>query len=327
MNACALAIVPVRNGVLPLGGEEAIAECDGSALLVGTGVEAAAKAMTTLPTGEFLGWEAGNFRPAAWAETLFETVAPYATVLLPASPDGRDLAPHLAAVLRRPLLAGAIRLIFGDSDTRVETTRVEVARHGGLVSELYETSEPVIVTLQPGVRGLDPPAQRDSATRPIRMIHLSISESSSANNPELIEIMPPDPATMDLSEAPRIVAGGQGLGSAEAFTRLGEISRALGASLGATRVAADAGWVAFERQIGTTGVTVNPRLYLAFAISGAVQHTSGLGHPDHIISVNLDASCPMMTMADLAIVCDANDLINELSARLSLPNSLEAAND
>lgn len=86
-------------------------------------------------------------------------------------------------------------------------------------------------------------------------------------------------------------------------------------------MASDAGWIPFERQIGTTGVAVNPRLYLAFGVSGATQHTTGLGHPDHIVSVNLDGSCPMMAMADLAIVSDARAVLDELACRLGLPLS------
>ncbi|MGC1513118.1 MAG: mycofactocin-associated electron transfer flavoprotein alpha subunit [Acidimicrobiales bacterium] len=318
MSTGALAIVPVRDGILPLGGEETIAEGGGSALLVGTGVEAAARAMEVQPAGRLLGWEAGDYRPAAWAEALFDTIAPHPTVILPASPDGRDLAPHLAAVLRRPLLAGAIRVTIA-----ARGVRVEVARRGGRISELYETPVPVVLTMQPGVRGVDPSVERREPPPALQLLDLPISPTSSSANPELVEIMAPDPATMDLAEAPRIVAGGQGLGSAELFARLDRIAGALGASLGATRVAADAGWVPFERQIGTTGVAVNPRLYVAFAISGAVQHTSGLGHPDHIISVNLDASCPMMTMADLAIVCDARALIDELAGRLLSSTDVE----
>ena len=89
--------------------------------------------------------------------------------------------------------------------------------------------------------------------------------------------------------------------------------------MGATRVVTDRGWVGHERQIGTTGVVVDPQLYLAFAISGAVQHTSGLGQPDHVVSVNVDAHCPMMQLADLAVVADANAVLDELAVRLGLP--------
>jgi electron transfer flavoprotein alpha subunit len=99
---------------------------------------------------------------------------------------------------------------------------------------------------------------------------------------------------------------------------LQRVAIALGASYGASRVAADAGWVPQDRFIGTTGVAVDPELYIAFGISGAVQHVSGLGQPDHIIAVNTDASAPMMAMADLAIETDARAMLDELARRLDV---------
>ena len=89
--------------------------------------------------------------------------------------------------------------------------------------------------------------------------------------------------------------------------------------MGATRVITDRGWVGHERQIGTTGVVVDPELYVAFGISGAVQHTSGLGDPRHVISVNVDPYCPMMQMSDLAVVSDANAVLDELERLLGTP--------
>ena len=94
------------------------------------------------------------------------------------------------------------------------------------------------------------------------------------------------------------------------------VASGIGASMGATRVITDRGWVPHARQIGTTGVVVDPTVYLAFGISGAVQHTAGLGAPDHVVSVNTDPHCPMMQLADLAIVADANAVLDELEARL-----------
>jgi electron transfer flavoprotein alpha subunit len=102
------------------------------------------------------------------------------------------------------------------------------------------------------------------------------------------------------------------------MTLLQRVSSALGASMGATRVVTDAGWVGFERQIGTTGVTINPDLYVAFGISGASQHTGGLGAPKHIVSVNIDPSCPMTAMADLGLVTDAGELLRVLAGRLGI---------
>jgi electron transfer flavoprotein alpha subunit len=95
------------------------------------------------------------------------------------------------------------------------------------------------------------------------------------------------------------------------------VAARVGATAGATRVVTDRGWTDHARQIGTTGVAVDPELYVAFAISGAVQHTAGLGDPDHIISVNTDPHCPMMQMADLAVISDANAVLDELEQRLS----------
>ena len=96
------------------------------------------------------------------------------------------------------------------------------------------------------------------------------------------------------------------------------------AQVGFARVITDRGWLDHSRQIGTTGVVVDPRLYLAFGISGAVQHTAGLGQPDHIVSVNVDRHCPMMELADLAVVADANATLEELEGLLA-PQVREAA--
>ena len=112
------------------------------------------------------------------------------------------------------------------------------------------------------------------------------------------------------------MAGGAGLGSQAAMDALGRVALRLGCALGATRVVADAGWVDFRRQIGTTGAVVDPDLYVAVGISGALQHVSGLGRPRDVVAVNLDPSCPMMALADLAIVTDAPAFVAALERRL-----------
>jgi electron transfer flavoprotein alpha subunit len=135
-------------------------------------------------------------------------------------------------------------------------------------------------------------------------------------------ILEPDPHTIDLAEATRVVAGGAGLASGaddrravEIFALLTEVAAAMGGSAGATRVATDAGWTGYERQIGTTGVTIDPDLYIAFGVSGAAQHIGGLGTPRHIVSINTDPSSPMTAMADLGLVTDAQGLLVELGRR------------
>jgi electron transfer flavoprotein alpha subunit len=294
-----LAVIPVRDGVMPLGALEAVAECGGRAVLVGSGVDPGAVAGVGRQVSTV---GLGAFQPARWASALAPMLADVRVVVLPASPDGRDLAPRLAHALSRPLLAGA---------TAASTASVSIARGGGLTLHDFVVDEPVVVTLQPGIRGV----LADGGEPDVSPVDTPTTAERDVD-PALVEVLPPDITTMDLSEAGRIVGGGAGLDGPERFDQLTDVAAALGAAVGATRVVTDRGWVGHERQIGTTGVVVDPELYLAFGISGAVQHTAGLGTPAHIVSVNTDPHCPMMQMADLAVVADANTVVDELARRL-----------
>jgi electron transfer flavoprotein alpha subunit len=300
-----IALVPVRDGEPAGGGAEAIAECGGRAVLVGSGVSGVVAELAGLAT-ELRLWEAGPYRPGAWAAALAPVLADESVVVLPGSADGRDLAPRLAHAMRRPLLAGALA---------VDETGASISRWGGLAIEDVVAHEGFVATLQPGVRGVDA-----RGVEPPVVEVLDLRAADGVHDAVTLEVLPPDPATMDLAEAARIVAGGAGLDSAERFDQLAEVAEALGASVGATRVVTDRGWLGHERQIGTTGVVVAPRLYVALGISGAVQHTSGLNDPEHVISVNTDPHCPMMQLAELAIVSDANAVLDELLTALQQRN-------
>jgi len=303
-----LAVLPVREGLLPAGGLEAVAECGGAALLIGDGSARAAELLSGFAS-TVTTIEAGQFAPAAWATFLAEHCAGLgddgARVVLPASPDGRDLAPRLAAALDRELFAGAIA---------VTAQAIQLARHGGRTIVDAHPPAMFVATLQPGVRGVD--ADAALAAPEIAELAYTANDADDSRDAIVVEVLAPDAATMDLAEAPRILGGGAGLHTAERFAELTELATRLDASMGATRVITDRGWVGHERQIGTTGVVVDPKLYIAFGISGAVQHTSGLGQPEHIISVNTDPHCPMMQLADLAVVSDANAVVTELLQRV-----------
>ncbi|HAP74902.1 MAG TPA: electron transfer flavoprotein subunit alpha/FixB family protein [Acidimicrobiaceae bacterium] len=306
-----IAVIVVRDGVLPQGADEAVAECGGRALLAGTSTAAAAADPTLLGVAtEVVTCEIHGlgFRPAAYASVIAPLLASEPHVVLPGSPDGRDLAPRLAALLHRPLHAGAVS---------IEPGRIDLARKGSTELHRVSPGASFIATLQPGVRGVasSPPA----ATAHVVAVTSSEPQNatgSAGSDAAVLDVLPPDPASIDLGEAPRIVAAGAGLDGPARIEQLTSIGASIGASMGATRVVTDRGWVPHARQIGTTGVVVNPRLYLAFGISGAVQHTAGLGHPDHTISVNTDAHCPMMQLADLAIVADANATLDALEQLL-----------
>ena len=301
----AVAVVPVRAGALPLGGDEAIAEAGGTALLVGSGTDRASANVSGVAT-RVVTAEIGAPAFGAWATALAPVLARYEQVILPGSPDGRDLAPRLAAELGRPLLAGA---------TEIRGFHLLLARYGGLVCEEAEVAGPFVATLQPGVRGC---VRTDRAVEIASARSIPPLTAGDIHDAEVLEEIPPDTAAMDLAEATRIFAGGAGLGGAADMALLFRVAERFGAATGATRVVTDLGWVPHERQIGTTGVTVDPDLYVAFGISGAVQHVAGLGIPRRVVSVNTDPSCPMTAMADLVLVTDAPALLHALARRLGI---------
>ncbi len=305
-----IALIPVRDGVLPAGAPDAIAEANGRAIIAGSGTADAP--VDGIASEVFLA-ELGPVELGRWAATLapiIGTLPDSDIVVLPHAPDGRDLAPRLADVLERPLLAGA---------TEVSPHRVRVARRGGLELHELRPTGPFVATVQPGARGgltLDTPPL-------VHHLDAEAASGSTSHDAVVVEVLPPDVQTMDLTEASRIIGGGAGLESNERFEQLDRFAGAIGAVMGATRVITDRSWVHHDRQIGTTGVVVDPQLYLSFGVSGAVQHTSGLGHPDHIISVNTDPHCPMMMLSDLAIVADANDTLDELLELLDATSGVE----
>ncbi len=304
-----IAVIPVRDGVAPAGADEAICEASGQAIIIGSGTPTAAETLRSVSTHLWL--VETDIHAANVVAALENINRSHDSLILPATPDGRDLAPHLAHALSRSLYAGAIS---------ISDTKVSVSRNGGLSIVDFMPHQAFVATLQIGIRGTENISSNPTIT-PINIPSVSRPTSSVTS----IAVLPPDASTMDLSEAPRIIGGGAGLESGDRFIQLQNIATALDASMGVTRVITDRGWADHERQIGTTGVVVDPDLYIAFGISGAVQHTSGLGQPEHIISVNTDAHCPMMQMADIAIVADANAVLKELAQLINVNSEVGAA--
>jgi electron transfer flavoprotein alpha subunit len=294
-----IAVLPVRDGSLPDGADGVVAEAVGRVLLIGEHTLEAAESLLVSVVELWL-CEAGPFAPATWSAGLVDVLGAEPHVVLPTSPDGRDLAGRLAAALGR---------VCHTWCTSTGTDHVVLSRFDGAQSLTVPVDEPYVATLLARRLVGDGPTTLPTA----RGIELA---ATSMRDPVVIGIDDADPGAVDLTDATRIVAGGVGLGDREAFRALSVLASALHASLGATRPIADRGIVGHERQIGTTGMTVDPDLYLAFGISGAVQHTAGLGQPRRVIAVNTDASCPMMAMSDLALVADAPSTVVALTTLL-----------
>lgn len=302
-----LAVVIVRAGVLPVGAAEAVAEAGNRVLLLGSGTLEAAGELGAART-----WHAETVdaAPAGLAAALGPLVRDVRMLVLPASPDGRDFAPRLAAELDRPLLAWATAATVDDDGVSATLSRLD-----GRLDVDVRCDEPCVVTLVPGARSPLPPSNGE-----VFEVVLDVAPGVDAQR---LAVLEPDPETMDLAEASRVVGGGAGLvredaDAPEAFALLRAVAARLGATTGATRVITDAGWMHHDRQIGTTGVSVSPELYVAFGVAGASQHTGGLGSPRHVVSINTDPSCPMTAMADLGLVTDARALLDELADRLGV---------
>ena len=240
---------------------------------------------------------------------------PPTAVLLPGSANGSDLAPRLAARLGAACLidcAGAVP--DGDGLAAVRWAFDDRAQECWRVPPRL----PLVATVRPGSRGA--PRRRP---RPLRLVPVPPAgpgrgggQAGARPGPRRLRALPADPRSVRLAEASRIVAAGLGIGSRDALRQVEELADLLGASPGASRPLADRGWVAFDRQIGVTGQVVSPELYVAVGISGAVQHTEGIHDAKTVVALNLDASCPMMALADLAVVGDATKVVPALLSAL-----------
>jgi len=320
----ALAVVLARGGELPAGAAEAAAEAGGAVLVAGDGAEQAAEAAGRDAAARVWFCETGpGLQPGFLAARLAPVLAAVPLIVLPATADGRDLAPRLAAQLGRPLLAGACAasLAAGGSGVAAQLCRLD-----DRIVLPVQVAGPAVVTLAPGTGIIGPPPPG-----PAEVVRLSLpggqpgADQPWVADPRVLAVVSPDGAALDLAEAALVFGGGAGLaagldagGARAVFDLLTRVAAAAGAAAGATRVATDAGWAEPDRQIGTTGVTITPRRYVAFGISGAVQHTGGLGEPEQVASVNTDPHCPMTAMSSLGVIADARGTLVALARELGV---------
>jgi len=225
-------------------------------------------------------------------------------VLLAGTARGADLAPRLAARLGAACLLDCAWL-------RGDPAGLLVARwaHDDRALErwLVPADLPLVAAVRPGARGAPLPRPRQA-----EVVELAAGEPRVRR----VRTLRHDPRSVRLAEAERIVAAGLGIGSADRLPAVQELADLLDAALGASRPLADRGWVPFERQIGTTGQQVAPRLYVAIGISGASQHLGGIRQAETVVAVNTDPACPMMARATVAAVGDAGEVVEALLARL-----------
>jgi len=235
-------------------------------------------------------------------------------VLYRATTQGADLSAACAAALETGLASDAIGLEI-DADKTVKVLR---AAFGGnfLVSVANKKTKPQMATVRPKVFPL---SERDTS-KSAEVVKEPVAVSEDDLRTKVLDFMKSE-VTVNLVEADIIVSGGRGVGKPEGFKVLQELANALGGALGASRAAVDSGWIPQEHQVGQTGKTVKPKIYIACGISGAIQHLAGMRTSDCIVAVNKDADAPIFKIASYGIVGDYNQvvpiLIEEFKKRLN----------
>lgn len=225
-----------------------------------------------------------------------------------ASALGRDLAPRVAAKLGVSLASDCTAT--ASKDGKLEVTRPMFA--GKAFATVAFKSSPQIATLRPNVFPLDEPASKQG-----EVVKKEIVIPEDQIKGRAVEIIREEGAELDVTEAEIVVSGGRGMKGPENYDLLRELTAILPHSaVGASRSAVDAGWIDHQHQVGQTGKTVSPNLYIAFGISGAIQHLAGMSSSKYIVAVNKDHEAPIFKVADYGVVGDLFQVIPYLKEEL-----------
>ena len=253
------------------------------------------------------------------------TVLPYAKVIMDlireyhpnillfgATMKGRELAPRVASEKLAGLTADCTDLKIDDFDDKVnkklytnKLMQIRPAFGGNIIATIMNTwDDPQMVTVREGVMKMNTP----DLSRKGEIVKVQVALTAQETVVKVIERVREE-KTVNLKAAQIIVAGGYGVGSKANFKLIHQLAEALGGEVGASRAAVDAGWIDHDHQIGQTGVTVRPKLYIACGISGSVQHRAGMTDSKKIIAVNTDPGAPIFSVAHYGIIGDLNSVI------------------
>lgn len=220
--------------------------------------------------------------------------------------DDRDVAGRLAARLERTVLSNAVDLSLGDTVTATH----EIFGGAQLAMSTITGERPYLVLARPKSFEAEPSGGPAPTVTPVDLPDVGAS-AARVTGSHVEEKEGPQ-----LEEAAVIVSGGRGLGSAEKYALIEAVAKPLRAATGATRAIVDAGWVPYAKQVGQTGKTVKPAVYIAAGISGAMQHLVGMKDSKTIIAINKDPEAPIFSVADLGIIGDVNNVLPKLAEEL-----------
>lgn len=231
-------------------------------------------------------------------------------VIFGASSIGRDLAPRVSARIHTGLTADCTKLEIDPETKLLNMTR---PAFGGniMATILCADFRPQMATVRPGVM-----QALESCDKVGTVEKFDVAFDAADMNVEICEVVKTNKKSVDITEAKILVSGGRGLGSAEGFGQLKDLADALGGEVSASRAAVDNGWIDKDRQVGQTGKTVRPDLYVACGISGAIQHAAGMEESEFIVAINREESAPIFGICDLGIVGDLNKIVPNLTEAL-----------
>ena len=286
------------------------------AVVIGCGVDAAVNEANTHGADVIYvidGPEYKHYTTDAYANALYALIEKNTptSMLIGATPNGRDLGPRVSCRVGTGLTADCTGLDIDEETGLVRWTRP--AFGGNLMAMiLCPNHRPQMGTVRPGVfKKCDPVEGKAEIVK--EDIHVAESDIRTRVI-ELIREM--DAENVDLEGAEIIVSGGRGVGGPEGFQPIKELAEALGATVGASRAAVDAGWIAHAHQVGQTGKTVGPKLYIACGISGAIQHLAGMSGSDVIVAINKDPDAPIFDVADYGVVGNLFEVLPVLTEEI-----------
>jgi len=276
------------------------------AVVAGPGAEQAAPALGEHGAARVLALDVDTADRAAWAAAIAGAVAGLqpAAVLLAHTTLGKDLGPRLAALLDAPMASDCIAIrseggaIIARRPVYAGKALVHVAGAGGML----------VASLRPNALA----ARKAPAAGTLESA--AVTPAKTGLGDVLKEVLASAQKKIELTEAGVIVSGGRGLKGPENFAMIEELAAALGAAVGASRAVVDAGWRPHAEQVGQTGKTVAPQLYIAVGISGAIQHLAGMRTSKYIVAINKDPEAPIFKVADYGIVGDAFEVVPRLTA-------------
>ena len=241
---------------------------------------------------------------------LVETYHPE-VLIASATTTGRTVMPYLSIKVHAGLTADCTGLEIDPETGDLLQTRPAIG--GNIMATIKTpTARPQMATVRPKS---SPPAPRDP-TRSGEIVPVEVPEELLATQMRYDEFVPDESQGIAIEDAEVIVAGGRGLKKAENFVLIQELAKVLGGSVGASRAAVDRGWQPYPRQIGLSGKTVSPKLYIACGISGAIQHLAGMQTAKNVIAINTDPDAQIFQVADLGIVGDLFDLLPTVIEKL-----------